>query len=47
MKKWEYTSLYAGCSRDLENKLNEYGKNGWELVSTWSSDNSGWLHLFF
>jgi hypothetical protein len=32
--KWEYTvAHYGSCGDDLESHLNEWGKDGWELVS--------------
>lgn len=39
MDRWDYKVLRLAL-QDLESKLKEQGKEGWELVSVYSSDNS-------
>ena len=45
--KWEYT-IYTGdgllSPAMLERKLNNYGLNGWELISV-ISYNSNWMYI--
>lgn len=33
MRAWEYKVIYACYSNEIEIKLNQFGKLGWELVS--------------
>ena len=32
-KQWEYKSVYLGGTDHDQSKLNEFGKDGWQLVS--------------
>tara|TARA_B100001179_G_C18287013_1_gene273647 strand:- start:223 stop:402 length:180 start_codon:yes stop_codon:yes gene_type:complete len=37
MKKWQYTvfeTIYTGDPMPAKDQLNNFGKNGWELVSS-------------
>jgi len=48
MKKWEYkvigidSIIEAGNDTEIENKLNTYGEDGWELVEILDQVNSSW-----
>ena len=42
MKKYEYKCVYIlGAGQKTTSILNEYGRDGWELVSTW------WIWHYF
>lgn len=47
-KKWEHKTVYSKTS-DIQKNLDEYGENGWELISACAviSDDLYYYRLFF
>lgn len=45
MWKYRVVTLQASTDEAIQNTINDFGKQGWELVAV--TDNVGWIRFFF